>query len=208
MCRILDSRTEDGQPLDPQYIKAETFLILIAGGDTTGTAMQSLVHYVTKDQSVYEKVIREINEATAAGKLSAIPKYEEVIKHCPYYVTCVKETLRLCPSLPVTLARVAPPEGFSIEGMWIPGGTEVACNSYILGREEGLYGADACTFRPERWSESQEQTALYERSSFVFGYGTRSCLGKDIALMEVYKGPLQVGALMICHTARDCREYA
>jgi len=153
------------------------------------------VHFILANDSAYEKLMAEVDAVTKAGNLSAMPKYEEVLQHCPYYVACVKEALRLYPSAPATLARMSPPEGVVIEGMHVPGGTELACNPWAIGRDEALYGPDANVFRPERWLESQEQTAMFEKNSFVFGYGTRSCLGKDIAMMELYKGPLQVGPL-------------
>ena len=133
-----------------------------------------------------------MDRACKAGLLSAIPSYDEVLQNCPYYVACLKEALRLSPSTPNIFARLAGPEGVSVEGMHIPGGTEIACNPWILGRDKTVYGPEADKFRPERWLESEEQTALFEKNSFVFGYGTRSCLGKEIALMELYKAPLQV----------------
>ena len=150
------------------------------------------MHFILTKEPVNDRMMAEVDGATKAGHLSTIPKFYEVLKHCPYYVACVKEALRLYPSAPATPARLAPPKGLVIEGMHIPGGIEVACNKWVIGHDEGPYGPDTNSFRPERWLESEEQTALYEKYHFVFGHGTRSCLGKDIALMEIYKGPLQV----------------
>ncbi|KAG8528442.1 uncharacterized protein KY384_007360 [Bacidia gigantensis] len=194
---ILDARNDDGTPIELERIKADLFLILMAGADTAGTAIQSIVRLTVTNQPVYLKMIAEIDKATEAGDLSAMPQYDEIVRHCPYYIACVKEALRLYPSAPNLFARVAPPEGLVIEGMNIPGGTQVTCCAWITGRDEALFGPDAHVFRPERWLESAEKVALYEKYSFVWGYGTRVCLGKEIALMELYKAPFQVSALSI-----------
>ena len=143
-----------------------------------------------------------MDRACRAGHLSSIPGYEEVVHNCPYYVACIKEALRLSPSTPNLFARVVVPEGVNIDGMYIPGGTEIGCSSWVLGRDKALFGPDADVFRPDRWLESEKQTAIYEKYSFTFGYGTRSCLGKEIALMELYKAPLQVESLS-WHSSRS-----
>lgn len=67
--RLLGARGEDGKPLDIDYVKAETVFVLIAGTDTTRTAVQSLVHLVLANDRVNHKVMAEVDAATKAGHL-------------------------------------------------------------------------------------------------------------------------------------------
>jgi cytochrome P450 len=91
---FIDARDDDEKPLEISYIKAEIVSVLFAGADTTGTAFQAMMAYIMGKSEVYERMMAEIDEQTRKGNLSEIPKYDEVLRHCPYYVACVQESMR------------------------------------------------------------------------------------------------------------------
>ncbi|KAE8153030.1 cytochrome P450 [Aspergillus avenaceus] len=188
---FVDARTDDGKPLDIDYLKAEVLLVLLAGADTTGTVFQALVHHLLVNPDIYEKMMAEIDMAAREGLIpDNIPDYSLILEYLPYYVACVRETLRLNPPAPNIFPRYVSEPGIELYGKFAPAGTEISGNPWIMQRDPALFGPDAEEFRPERWLDA-DKTKLYNKHMLTFGYGSRVCLGRNIAMMELFKAPLQ-----------------
>ena len=132
--RFIDATDDDGKPLTDEYIKAEILLVLLGGADTTGTAFQGMIYHIMTNRDVYSKLMSEIDAATKAGKIGDMPQYDDVQEHCPFYVACVKETMRLNPSAPNIFPRTVGKGGIELEGIFAPEGTEITCNPWLVSR--------------------------------------------------------------------------
>ncbi|UNI24529.1 hypothetical protein JDV02_010266 [Purpureocillium takamizusanense] len=185
---FLEARDADGKPLDIEYVKAEANLTLVAGGNTVGSSLNSFLQNILMRPDVYEKLTSEIDDATKAGKLSAaMPQHAEVMEHCPYLVACLRECMRIDPEAQTTMPRIVPPGGLELSGYFIPAGTEVTCSPWHAHHDTSIYGDDVESFRPERWMYDRDRAVEYLKYSMNFGSGVRSCLGKDLAMMQLFK---------------------
>jgi len=177
----------DGVPLTGMQRRAHITLLIMAGADTTGTAIGSTLRFLLTNPETLQKAREEIEAADSAGKLSTPVKFEECRVHLRYTVAAIKEGIRLNPPAPNLFARLAPKEGKQMGNFFIPPGTEMTSYSIVVQRDPVLYAPDPDSFRPERWLESVEKANEMDAGSFVFGTGPRVCLGKDVAIMELYK---------------------
>ncbi|CAG8981983.1 hypothetical protein HYALB_00004849 [Hymenoscyphus albidus] len=171
--------TLEGRPLTPYEKQAQVTLLILAGAETTAVTLACLLRFLVLHPQILEKARQEIDNALENALISAPVKFQEALNHLPYFVACAKEAL--------LFSREIPPAGKPIDGHFIPGGTDVVTQAHIVQRDPILYAPDPEVYRPERWLESDEKTKEFEAASFVFGTGPRFCLGKDIALMELYK---------------------
>jgi cytochrome P450 len=63
------------------------------------------------------------------------------------------------------LERIVPVGGATFDGVFLPGGTIVGMNPWVVTRDRNVYGEDATEFRPERWIEaSPAELKLMERN--------------------------------------------
>lgn len=120
-----------------------------AGSDSTASTMHSFCWNVLSRPQVYQKLIDELLETPS----SDLVQYNEALK-LNYFQACLKEAMRLQPAVGFNITRYVPDSGIEIDGHWIPRGTQVAVNAWVLHRQKDAFGADAETFRPERWLES------------------------------------------------------
>jgi cytochrome P450 len=123
------------------------------------------------------------------AKLSDLPQWNETY-HLPYLTAVIKEALRLHAPFALNLERVVPEGGATICGHFFPEGTIVGCNPAVIQKDTRVYGRRYTTgeYHPERWLEAdEEEKADMERCFLAFGSGKRSCIGKNIGMLEIYK---------------------
>ncbi|KAJ5377210.1 uncharacterized protein N7496_004619 [Penicillium cataractarum] len=162
-----------------------------AGSDTTSISLTAILYNLLKHPNVYQKLHEEIKQADNQGKLSSPAISFRESQSLPYFQACVKEGLRLHPATGLPLSRVVPKGGATLCGRFFPQGEIVGVNAWVIHRNKSIYGMDADFYRPERWIESPERSSEMERNFLArgrqFGAGARTCIGKNISLMEIGK---------------------
>ena len=173
-------------------VSTECLMVMVAALDSTAGLICPLINNVIQDPLVYKRLMAEIEESEEFSAFSRpVATYDET-RRMPYFMACIQETIRFSPSIPVILPRYATKDGFYLHNIWIPEGTEIGANPYVINRDPTIFGADSHLFRPERWLQEHDKVKEMERNIFTFGYGVRQCLGSRFARMETQKLALQV----------------
>lgn len=160
---------------------------VFAGSDTTAIALRAIIYFLLRNSKTMDRLVGEIDEADKLGRLSSPISYKESMSHLPYLGAVIKEAMRLHPSVGFILERHVPQGGVEICGKHIPAGTTVGINAWVLHHDPKVF-PDPESFLPERWLESStEKLKEMERSFFAFGAGSRTCVGKNISLIEMHK---------------------
>jgi len=162
---------------------------VFAGSDTTAIALRAILYFLMKNPEKMNKLQREIDDAEQAGKLSSFIQDAEARNELPYLNAVMKEAMRLHPSVGFLFERHVPPGGAEICGKFIPPGTIVGINPWVL-QHDPLVFENPESFVPERWLETEknkEELANMEKHFFSFGAGSRVCIGRNISMIEMRK---------------------
>ncbi|KAL4247923.1 Cytochrome P450 superfamily protein [Abortiporus biennis] len=169
---------------------ADGALAIIAGADTTASAMASLFYLLLSHPEYYKLLREEVDTVFPPGEDPLdTSKHNELT----FMNACINETLRLQPPVPTSGPRVVPRDssGKVIADRYIPPGTQVYVPPYSLHRDPRYFSPSPERFMPERWLDPKLQP---NANAFIpFSYGPANCVGKQLAKQEM----LMVTSLLI-----------
>ena len=177
LAMILDARDESGAPLSEDEVHDELVTLLVAGHETTATALAWALRWILPDRTLVGRLRDEI--ASCGGDPAGLAKLELLD-------ATVKEVLRLQPILPLVGRILSRPA--TIAGHELPAGVMVAPALYLVHQRPSLY-PEPKRFKPERFLSWKP--APWEW--LPFGGGLRRCIGAAFALYEM---KMVLGALL------------
>jgi cytochrome P450 family 135 len=157
---LVQAQYEDGTPMSEQDLRDELITLLSDGPTATliAWAFERLLRHPEKLERLRAEVL--------AGE-------EET-----YLDAVVKETMRLCPSVPMVVRRLVAPT--RLGDYTLPAGTTVAPCIHLIHRREDIYPQPR-SFIPERFLERPAGTYTW----IPFGGGVRRCLAASYAQLEM-----------------------
>ncbi|KAF9160161.1 hypothetical protein DFQ26_005811 [Actinomortierella ambigua] len=169
--------------LTNKAIEIEAFVFLIAGSETTSTALTWALLYLVKHQDKLKRLREEIDGATSGNPSNQLPKLEQVRK-LPYLDAVLNESFRLRPVAATGIPREVP-EDREMLGHKIPKGTICLAQIRQL-HSDPLFFPKPDEFIPERWIPSESPfPPIQDFTFYPFSAGTRNCVGKNFAMMEL-----------------------
>ncbi|KAI1205728.1 cytochrome P450 [Annulohypoxylon truncatum] len=179
MTRILEQR--DPEKVSDLQLAAHASDFVVAGSETTATALSCILYYLFKNPAIKETLQKEVR--------SSFQSYDRInsVSTTPlkYLKAVILEGLRIYPPLPFALPRVVPAGGDTVDGHFLPAGTIVSTNP-VAASLGSQYFSDPMDFKPERWlAEKDEVQGDILAATQPFSLGPRSCLGRNLAWLEL-----------------------
>jgi cytochrome P450 len=164
---LLAARYEDGAAIADTEVIDQLLTLVLAGHETTGTALQWALYELHREEGPLAKLRAELDGAT----LEALPRL-------PYLSAVCDETLRLWPLFPGVARKLTRP--LQVSGYTVPAGQGVVAAIHLAHRRADLY-PEPDRFLPERFIGRSYGPFEY----LPFGGGARRCLGAAFAQMEM-----------------------
>ena len=165
---------QTGKPLSDRAICEELVLFLLAGHDTTSTAIAYALWALGRRPELQQRVADEVRRC-GDRRLT-----HEDVPRLRYTVQVIHEALRLCPPAPGVARLVM--QDIEVDGHRLPAGTFVVVAIYAMHRDPALWD-DPLRFDPDRFSP--ERSKGRDRWQYLpFGGGPRACIGDHFAMLE------------------------
>jgi cytochrome P450 len=159
---LLLARDEDGRPMSDEELRDELVTLLLAGHETTATAVAWAVERLVRHPDKLARLVAEIDAGEGEEYMQAV----------------VNETLRVRPVVPMVIRLLHEP--MRLGRHELPAGTRVAPSIYLTNRNPRVYDAPE-EFRPERFLGRAPETFSW----IPFGGGIRRCIGASFATFEM-----------------------
>lgn len=169
---LISAQDETGQPMNDAELHDELITLLIAGHETTASAIAWALYWIHRHPEVKQKLLAEL---VHQGK----DPDPTTIMQLPYLTAVCHESLRLFPVATLTVPRKVK-EPVELMGYQLEPGVRLYGCIYLTHRRPDLY-PEPELFRPERFLE--RQFSPYE--FFPFGGGARRCIGEALAQFEM-----------------------
>ncbi|MCS6960188.1 MAG: cytochrome P450 [Pseudanabaenaceae cyanobacterium SKYGB_i_bin29] len=167
---LISAKDQEGKGMSDQELRDQLLTLLLAGHETTASALAWCLYLIDLHPSVKAKLLQEIKEWN--GNLATIGQLTYLHAVC-------QETLRLYPIAILTEPRI-PHQEIGLGDYTIPAGTLLFPCIYLVQRRADIY-PEPTEFRPDRFLERQYTAYEY----FPFGGGGRRCIGAAFALWEM-----------------------
>jgi cytochrome P450 family 135 len=161
LAQLIAARDEQGRGLSDEELRDHLITLLIAGHETTTTALAWCFERVLRHPAALARLEAEVAGGESETYLDAV----------------VNETLRVRPVVDAVWRRLAAP--VQVAGRLLPAGATVMPSIVLVQRSRAFADHDA--FRPERFLEGGSAPYTF----IPFGGGPRRCIGASFATMEM-----------------------
>ncbi|KAI2464658.1 cytochrome P450 [Annulohypoxylon bovei var. microspora] len=167
----------------------EAAALLGAGSITASWTLALITFYLLTKPELLTRLTEELERAVSDPR--HLPTLT-VLEGLPYLSGVVQEGLRLSYGVSARSPRVATEENLVYRGEWnkkpveyvIPKGYAIGMSCVMSHHNEDIF-PESHSFIPERWMDVNNRKNL-DRGMFAFSKGSRSCLGMNLALCELY----------------------
>ncbi|MBB5941538.1 cytochrome P450 [Xanthomonas sp. 3307] len=169
---------------DPQgqgdWCRDEAAAMLMSALEPMAAGLTWTLLLLAQHPSIAQAVAEEADALPGLDSASATACDDALVERLPLARACVKEAMRLYPPAWIT-ARIAQRDT-TLEGFAVPRGTQLVISQWVVQRDPRHFAAPE-RFMPARWLDAAHAPARY--TYFPFGGGPRSCIGSQLALVQM-----------------------